>query len=58
MLQDWPVAYADVEDIRAAFQAMANVGAQIVQDVKSVGGGLLIAQVKDADGNGGFRQQS
>ena len=54
-----PIAYTDVLDIRSSLQAMTKVGAEIVQDVKEVGGGLLIAQVKDADGNVvGFRQQS
>ena len=54
-----PIAYADVEDIKSSLQAMIEVGAMIVQDVKDVGGGLLIAQVKDADGNVvGLRQQS
>ena len=54
-----PIAYVDVEDIKSSLQAMTKVGAEIVQDVKDVGGGLLIAQVKDADGNVvGFRQQS
>jgi predicted enzyme related to lactoylglutathione lyase len=54
-----PIAYADVTDIKGSIQAMTQVGAEIVQDVKEVGGGLLIAQVKDADGNVvGFRQQS
>ena len=54
-----PIAYADVKDIRSSLQAMTEVGAVIVQDVKKVGAGLLIAQVKDADGNVvGFRQQS
>jgi predicted enzyme related to lactoylglutathione lyase len=54
-----PIAYTDVEDIKSSLQAMTEVGAEIVQDVKEVGGGLLIAQVKDADGNVvGFRQQS
>jgi predicted enzyme related to lactoylglutathione lyase len=54
-----PIAYADVEDIKSILQAMTEVGAEIVQDVKDVGGGLLIAQVKDADGNVvGLRQQS
>ena len=38
---------------------MTEVGAQIVQNVKDVGGGLLIAKVKDPDGNVvGLRQQS
>ena len=38
---------------------MIEVGAEVVQDGKEVGCGLLIAQVKDADGNiVGLRQQS
>jgi predicted enzyme related to lactoylglutathione lyase len=38
---------------------MVKVGAEVVQDVKEVGGGLLTAQVKDLDGNVvGLRQQS
>ena len=54
-----PIAYTDVRDIKASLQAMIEVGAEVVQDVKEVGGGLLIAQVKDADGNVvGLRQQS
>jgi predicted enzyme related to lactoylglutathione lyase len=54
-----PIAYTDVKDIRSSLQAMTEVGAEIVQDVKDVGGGMLIAQVKDADGNVvGLRQQS
>ncbi len=54
-----PIAYADVKDIRSSLQAMTKVGAVIVQDVRDVGGGLLIAQVEDADGNVvGLRQQS
>jgi predicted enzyme related to lactoylglutathione lyase len=54
-----PIAYTDVKDIKISLQAMIQVGAEIVQDVKNVGGGLWIAQVKDADGNVvGLRQQS
>lgn len=54
-----PIAYADVKDIKSSLQAMVNVGAEVVQDVKEVGGGLLIAKVKDVDGNVvGLRQQS
>ncbi len=54
-----PIAYTDTVDISRSIQAMTEVGAQIVQDVRDVGGGLLIATVKDADGNVvGFRQQS
>ena len=52
-----PIAYVDVTDIKNSLQAMIEAGAEIVQEVKDVGGGLLIAQVKDADGNVvGFRQ--
>ncbi len=54
-----PIAYIDVEDIRSSLQAMTEIGAEIVQDVKDVGGGLLIARIKDTDDNVvGFRQQS
>ncbi len=54
-----PIAYTDVKDMKSSLQAMIEVGAEVVQDVKNVGGGMLIAQVKDADGNVvGLRQQS
>ncbi|SRR6266404_3505709 len=54
-----PIAYTDVKDIKSSLQATTQVYAEVVQDVKDVGGGLLIAQVKDADGNVvGLRQQS
>ena len=54
-----PIAYTDVKDIKSSLQAMVKVGAEIVQDVKEVGGGLLIAQVKDVDGNVvGLRQET
>jgi predicted enzyme related to lactoylglutathione lyase len=54
-----PIAYTDVNDINSSLQEITKAGAKIVQDVKDVGGGLLIAQVKDPDGNVvGFRQQS
>jgi predicted enzyme related to lactoylglutathione lyase len=53
-----PIAYTDVDDIKSSLQTMTEAGAEIVQDAKDVGGGLLIAQVKDADGNVvGFRQE-
>ena len=54
-----PIAYTDVDDIKSSLQAMIKVGGEVVQDVREVGGGLLIAQVKDVDGNVvGLRQQS
>ncbi len=53
-----PIAYHDVSDIKASLQALLDAGAQLQQDVKDVGYGLLIATVKDADGNViGLRQQ-
>ena len=52
------IAYADVQDIRESLQTLLDSGASMYQDVKDVGGGLLIAQVKDANGNIlGLRQQ-
>ena len=53
-----PIAYTDVDDIRASLEQMTNAGAEIVQDVTDVARGLLIAQVKDPNGNVvGLRQQ-
>jgi predicted enzyme related to lactoylglutathione lyase len=43
--------YFEVGDIRAALQALLDAGAQMLEDVKDVGGGRLIASVKDAEGN-------
>jgi predicted enzyme related to lactoylglutathione lyase len=45
------VAYIDVADIESYLQALVDAGATTHQDIKDVGGGLLIAQVKDANGN-------
>jgi predicted enzyme related to lactoylglutathione lyase len=53
-----PIGYTEVEDIKASLEDMISVGGEVVQDAKDVGGGLLIAQVKDTDGNViGLRQQ-
>ena len=46
-----PLAYWEVKDIRASLRQLLDVGAQADQEVKDVGGGKLIASVKDADGN-------
>jgi predicted enzyme related to lactoylglutathione lyase len=46
-----PVPYYPVDDIRKSLQSLLDAGAQMLQDVKDVGGGGLIASVKDADGN-------
>jgi len=43
--------YYEVDDIQKTLQSLLDAGAQTVQDVKDVGGGKLIAVVKDAAGN-------
>lgn len=54
-----PIAYIDVEDIKSSLQAMTESGGEVVQEAKDVGGGLLIARVKDTNGNIiGLRQQT
>ena len=47
-----PVAYWDVDDIRATLELLIDAGAEVLRAVRDVGGGKLIASVKDADGNG------
>ena len=44
-------AYWHVDDIKKSLQALLDAGAQTTQDVTDVGGGKLIASVRDADGN-------
>ncbi|WNM32201.1 VOC family protein [Streptomyces sp. Li-HN-5-11] len=46
-----PVPYWHVDDIRARLAALVEAGAEVLQDVQDVGGGRLIASVKDTDGN-------
>jgi predicted enzyme related to lactoylglutathione lyase len=46
-----PVGYWHVNDIKKTLQLLLDAGAQAHQEVKDVGGGKLIASVKDADGN-------
>lgn len=46
-----PVPYWHVADIRVTLAALLEAGAESLQDVHDVGGGRLIASVKDADGN-------
>jgi predicted enzyme related to lactoylglutathione lyase len=47
-----PVGYWHVDDIEKSLKALLDAGAEVHQEVKDVGGGKLIASVKDADGNG------
>ena len=46
-----PVGYFHVSDIKNSLQLLLDAGAQVQQEVKDVGGGKLIAWVKDADSN-------
>ncbi|MGI0017023.1 MAG: VOC family protein [Nitrososphaera sp.] len=43
--------YYHVNDIKKSLQLLLDAGAQAQQEVKDIGGGKLIASVKDADGN-------
>lgn len=46
-----PLAYWHVDDIERSLKALLDGGAEAQQEVKDVGGGKLIASVKDPDGN-------
>jgi len=44
-------AFFHVDDIQNSLQILVVAGGQIIQDIKNVGGGRLIASVKDVDSN-------
>jgi predicted enzyme related to lactoylglutathione lyase len=46
-----PLGYWQVNDIETSLRQLLDAGAQVQQEVQDVGGGKLIAWVKDADGN-------
>jgi len=47
-----PISYYHVSDIKKSLQNLLNDGeAQKLEEIKDVGGGKLIASVKDSDGN-------
>jgi catechol 2,3-dioxygenase-like lactoylglutathione lyase family enzyme len=46
-----PAAFWDVDDIKKSLQLLLDAGFQGQEDVRNVGGGMLVASVKDADGN-------
>jgi predicted enzyme related to lactoylglutathione lyase len=53
-----PITYINVDDITATLTTMSSAGAEVMKAATDVGGGLLIAQIKDKDGNIlGFRQE-
>jgi predicted enzyme related to lactoylglutathione lyase len=52
-----PVGYWEVDDIEERLQHLFEAGAEEQQAIRDVGGGMLIASVRDADGNvTGLRQ--
>lgn len=44
-------AFYHVDDIKNSLQILVDGGAGIIQEIKNVGGGRLIASLKDKDGN-------
>lgn len=54
-----PIAYTDTGDIQGSIKTLKEAGAEIVQEPTEVTPGLLVARLKDADGNFlGLRQTS
>ena len=43
--------YFQVDDIKTSLQGLVDAGAEVADDVKDVGGGKLVAAVKDPAGN-------
>jgi predicted enzyme related to lactoylglutathione lyase len=46
-----PIGYWNVDDIRKSMKELVAAGGRVEQEPKDVGGGKLVATVKDADGN-------
>jgi predicted enzyme related to lactoylglutathione lyase len=46
-----PVGYWHVDAINSSLRALLDAGAETLEEVKDVGGGKLVATVKDPDGN-------
>ncbi len=46
-----PLGYVHVADLQKTIQSLLDAGAKIEQEVKNVGGGRLVASIKDMDGN-------
>jgi predicted enzyme related to lactoylglutathione lyase len=49
--QGSPIGYIDTADIKGSIKSLVEAGAQVVVEPMDVGGGLLVARLKDADGN-------
>jgi predicted enzyme related to lactoylglutathione lyase len=46
-----PIGYWHVDDINKSLEAIVDAGGETQQPVSDVGGGKLVATVKDTDGN-------
>lgn len=46
-----PIGYRSVSNIQESLQLLLDAGAQVQQAVQDVGGGMLVASVKDTDNN-------
>ena len=44
-------AFYHVDDIKNSLQILVDAGGKIIQDIKNVGGGRLVASAKDKDSN-------
>jgi predicted enzyme related to lactoylglutathione lyase len=44
-------AFYHIDDIKNSLQILVDAGADIIRDIKDVGGGRLVASVKDKDSN-------
>ena len=44
-------AFYHVDDIKQSLQSLVDAGSQILREIKDVGGGRLVASVRDPDGN-------
>ena len=45
------VAFFHVEDISKSLQVLTDAGATVIRNINDVGGGRLVASVKDTSGN-------
>ena len=49
--KDGMTVYYYVDDIKQSLQLLADSGGQVLQEITDIGGGGLIASVRDAEGN-------
>jgi len=53
-----PIVYWRTDNIAARVEELRSAGWEVTRDANDVGGGLMVAQLADSDGNTiGFRQE-